>query len=195
MKFHDIQQGTDEWFNLRKGKLTASRFADLFASKTTAAYNKVILQCVYERLTNERPDDFKSAYMERGNEMEYHAVELYQEMTFKRIKNGGFFEFTEWIGASPDGLIDDDGLLQIKSPAWNTHLDYLINKKIPKEYETQVQGEMLCTGRKYCDLMFFHPNLKPVIHRIERNENIIADILNKCDEAVVIIKNYLNKLQ
>lgn len=194
MIYHNVIQGTEEWFSLRRGKFTSSNFSDLMMGKTTAGYNKAILKPVYERLVNESPDDFKSAYMERGNEIEPEAVRHYEGLTFEKVHNGGFFEVNEWVGASPDGLIGSDGLLQIKSPAWNTHLGALSGDKTPKEYLIQVQGELMVTGRKWCDLMFFHPKLKEVITRIEADKTIQGEIASEINAGIEKAKSILNKL-
>ncbi len=171
MIHHYVIQGSDELFALRRGKFTSSNFADLFMGKSTAGYKKAVLKPVYERLVNESPDDFKSAYMQRGNELEPLAIEYYQQNTFTKVRPGGFFELDDWTGASPDGLIGKYGLLQVKCPAWNTMLGALSgDKKVLDEYEIQVQGELYVTGRKWSDLMFWHPKLEPVIIRINSDE-------------------------
>ena len=183
MKFHDIEQGTEEWFELRKGKFTASAFNDLFMAKSTKGYEKAIYKVVFERLTDESPEDFTSDYMERGKELESEARETYEMMTFRKVSNGGFVELSEWIGCSPDGWVED-GLIEIKCLAFNTMINYLLEKKLPKIYEKQVQGQLYVTGAKWCDFMCYHPKLKPLIIRIERDESMIKEIADKLTESI-----------
>lgn len=195
MKHHEVIQGSEEWFALRRGKFTSSNFADLFCGKTTAAYKKAVLKPVYERLTDESPDDFKSAYMERGNELEPLAIEYYERLKFVRVKPGGFFEMSEWVGASPDGLIGSDGMLQVKCPAWNTMIAALTgDPKILTEYEWQVQGELMVTGRKWSDLLFWHPKLEPVIIRINADHEKRAKLVSELETAYHSATVMLEKL-
>ena len=194
-KYFDIEQNTDEWINLRIGKFTASMFSDLMGSKNTLTYQKAINKVVFEILTNEVPENFTSGYMERGHELEPLAKELYSMMTFNDVSNGGFFSYGNYIGASPDGLIDDDGLLEIKSPSFNTMINYLLRESLPIEYKYQVQGQLFVTNRKWCDFMAYHPKLKPLIIRVERDEDIITDIQTRLNEAIETVINRIKLLQ
>ena len=194
-KYFDIEQNTDEWINLRMGKFTASMFSDLMGSKNTLTYQKAINKIVFEILTNEVPENFTSGYMERGHELEPLAKELYSMMTFNDVSNGGFFSYGNYIGASPDGLIDDDGLLEIKSPSFNTMINYLLRESLPIEYKYQVQGQLFVTNRKWCDFMAYHPKLKPLIIRVERDEDIITDIQTRLNEAIETVINRIKLLQ
>lgn len=159
MIHHLIEQNSEEWLKLRSGKFTASTFADLFATKTTQAYKKAIRKVVFERLTGESPESFSNDWMNRGHELEPIARKEYEDYTFNTVSDGGFFEYNEWVGASPDGLIGEDGLIELKCPAYNTFIDYLINNKLPSEYLYQVQGQLFVTGRKWCDFTAYHPKL------------------------------------
>jgi putative phage-type endonuclease len=200
MIFHDIQQNTEEWEALRLGKFTASTFADLFATKSTAKYRNAIRKVVFERLTGESPESFKSDWMDRGHELEPFAREAYENYSFDTIQNGGFFEMNEWTGASPDGLIGEDGQIEIKCPAYSTFIDYLINQKLPSEYLYQVQGQLFVTGRKWCDFVAYHPKLPLVVVRVLPDPEVIASIevalLNAIRESEVMIEciNQLNKV-
>lgn len=195
-KFIDVIQGSDEWFELRKGKFTASNIKDLFMSPTTAGYEKAIYKVVFERLSGALVEsEFKSAYMQRGNDLEQQAREAYELITFNKVDNGGFFEMSEWIGASPDGLINEDGLLEIKCPAYNTMINYLIKKELPKEYYYQVHSQILICDKKYCDFFAYHPNLDKVIIRVERDEKICNEINKKIKESILKVKEIIKGLQ
>lgn len=193
MKFHDIEQGSEEWLSLKRGKFTCSKFGDLFMAKNTAGYRNAIYQVVFERLTGETPESFSGNWMERGHEFEAEGREKYELITFNKISNGGFCELNEWIGGSPDGFVGKN-LIECKCPKYSTQIDYLIEKKLPKIYEKQVQGQLYVTGVKWCDFMCYHPKLKPLIIRVERDEEIIKEIESKLLENIEKAKLILKKL-
>ena len=195
MKHHKVQQNTDEWLQLRQGKFTASTFSDLFAKPTTAAYQKAIYKVAYEILTGESPESYSNDYMQRGHELEPLAKKAYEMETFNVVEDAGFFEYNEFIGASPDGLVGEEGLVEIKCPAFNTMISYLIDPKLPSQYKHQVHGQLLVTGRKWCDFMCYHPKLKPVIIRIERDERFIKEIETKLNESIIEVHNILNLIK
>lgn len=193
--FYDVEQNSEEWMQLRLGKFTASSFKQLFAAKSTLDYRKCINQVVYEILTGEQPESFSNQYMERGHELEPIAREIYSMKTFNDIDNGGFFELNKYVGCSPDGLIGDNGLIEIKCPSFNTMIEYLENKTLPNEYKYQVHGQLFVTGREYCDFMAFHPKLKPFILRIGRDEAMCAQIDLALKEAIKTVEFKLNNLR
>jgi predicted phage-related endonuclease len=195
MKFH-IEQGTDNWLNLRSGKFTASSIKNLFAKETTAAYQNEIYRVVFERLTGKRVEsEYQSAYMKRGQELEPHARTRYELITFNKVDNGGFFEMTEWAGASPDGLIGEDGILEVKSPAFGTMIKYLIEKKLPNEYYYQVHSQLLITGRQWCDFVAFHPDLETLVIRVNADKAVMAEINKKIKESILKVKETLKLLK
>ena len=184
MKWYDIEQNSEEWLELRLGKFTASSFADLFMKKDTATYEKAILRVVFERLTGESPEFFESEYMKRGHEIESLARQEYEETRFEDVQPGGFFVLNEYVGASPDGLIGDDGLLEIKSPAFNTMIKYLQARTLPIQYKWQVQGQLLVTGRKWCDFMAYHPKLPVFITRVYPDQAATELLKAELDTAI-----------
>lgn len=196
MKFHNVEQGTEEWFALRQGKFTASCIKDLFMGSTTAGYEKAIYKVVFERLSGKRVEsEFKSSYMQRGNDLEEEARQHYSLVTFNKVDNGGFFEFDEWTGASPDGLVADNGILEIKCPAYNTMINYLIKKELPKEYYYQVHSQLLITGREYCDFFAYHPDMESFVLTVNRDEKICKEIEKKLKESVLKVKSIIKQLQ
>jgi len=195
MIFHDIEQGTQEWLDLRRGKFTASTFKDLFMKETTQGYQDAIYKVAFERMTNESPESFTSNWMERGTKLEPEAKEWYELETYNKVHNGGFFEYNDWIGASPDGLIGDGGLIEIKCPKFSTIMDYLLRKELPKTYFYQVHGQLLVTGRKWCDFVAYHPKFKNLIIRVERDKKIDAEILDKLFKAIKEVEQIINKLR
>lgn len=189
MIYHDIQQNTDEWYQLRLGKFTASMFKDVMAKETTAAYTNIIYQVVYERLSGEITNGYTNEWMERGKELEPEA-RLWYELNFEEVSNGGFF-CDDWVGASPDGLIGTEGLIEIKCPKPSTHIQYLMGKELPSTYQWQVQGQLYVTDRKWCDFVSYHPKLKPMVIRVERDDKLISELKEKLEESINKTKQIL----
>ena len=195
MIFHNISQNTDEWLELRRGKFTASIFNDLFMKETTATYQNALYKVAYERMTNDVPESYTNYDMQRGHDLQPEAQAMYELETFNKVHNGGFFTHSDFVGASPDGLIGEDGLIEIKCPKYNTMIGYLLNsyrKKVPLEYMRQIQGQLYITNRKWCDFASYHPKLRPLIIRVERDEEMISEIqtilLDSTNRAIQIIK-------
>lgn len=195
MIFNDVDQNSPEWLELRKGKFTASTFKDLFMKETTQGYQDAIYKVAFERLTNESPESFSNEWMQRGHELESEARRWYELETFNKVHNGGFFEYNSWIGASPDGLIGDDGLIEIKCPKYSTMMDYLIKKELPKAYYYQVHGQLLVTDRQWCDFVAYHPSLPKLILRIERDKEVDKEIFEKLFKAIKEVEQIINKLK
>jgi len=193
MTFHDVEQNTDEWMDLRRGKFTCSVFGDLFMAHKTAGYRNAIYQIVFERLTGETPEGFSGNWMERGHEFESEGLEKYELITFNKVSNGGFCELSEWVGGSPDGFTKP-GLVECKCPKYSTQIDYLIEKKLPKIYEKQVQGQLYVTGAEWCDFMCYHPKLNPLVIRIYPDEAIISEIKEKLEEGISKVKHIIKQL-
>lgn len=187
MNVIDVVQGTEAWKKARVGHVTASKISDVMAkgkngkeATTRANYRAEI---VVELLTGEPYEDgITSKDMKRGTEMEPYARELYQQQSSLEVVQTGFVlhPTIDWAGASPDGLVGDDGLLEIKCPKSKTHLIYLLSDKIPSDYEKQMLWQMACTGRSWCDFVSYDnrfPKHKQLfIKRLERNKSKIADI-------------------
>lgn len=191
----NLIQGTPEWHKVRSGKFTASTFVDLFAKETTQAYQGAINDVVYGKLTGEPVESFSNDIMKRGNEMEPFAREQYELETFNKVNQVGFIELNEWVGYSPDGLIGDDGLLEIKCPKHSTLIEYHLSQKIPTKYYWQMQGGLYVTGRLWCDYYVYHPKLKPLLIRVERNEPDIKLLEEKLNEVIEIAKQRIEKLK
>lgn len=195
MKFYDVEQNSLEWLSLRRGKFTASTFKDLFMKETTQGYQDAIYKVAFERLTNESPESFTNEWMNRGHELEQEAREWYELETYNKVHNGGFFEYNKWTGASPDGLIGDNGLIEIKCPKFSTQIDYLLKRELPKNYYYQVYGQLLVTDRQFCDFIAYHPKFKNLIIRIERDKGVDKMILEKLDKAIKEVETIINKLK
>ena len=179
-----MQQGTDEWFAARLGKVTASRAADVMTKKGSAARANLLAQLVLERLTNTKGESFSSAAMQWGVDQEPFARAAYEAHSGVWVDTVGFVQHPtiERAGASPDGLVGQDGLVEIKCPNTATMIDTLSTGKVPSNYTTQMQMQMACTGRAWCDYAVFDSRM-PVkaqlfVKRVQRDQKFIDD-LNK----------------
>ena len=202
-----IEQGTPEWFAQRLGKVTASRVADVIA-KTKTGYStsreNYMAQLVCERLTGTVAESFTNAAMQWGTDNEPLARAAYEAYADVLVDEVAMITHPriEQAGASPDGLVGDDGLVEIKCPNTATHIDTLLTQTVPGKYVTQMQWQMACTGRQWCDFVSFDPRmpkeLQLFIKRVNRDDEQIAmlekevlSFLEELDEKV----NKLNDLK
>ena len=156
-----MQQRTDEWLAARAGKVTASCLDDVMASKTTAAYQNYMAKLICERLTGKAEQTLVSAAMQRGTDLEPLARDFYVVETGAMVEEVGFYAHPTITnsGASPDGIIGTDGLIEIKCPNTATHIKTLESKKPALKYMRQMQWQMACTGRLWCDFVSFDDRL------------------------------------
>lgn len=194
-------QRTEEWFTARIGKVTASRVADLMA-KTKSGYStsrdNYMAQLVCENITKTKAEGFTNAAMEWGTEQEPFARAAYEAKTGEMVEEVGFVPhpLIEWAGASPDGLVGPDGLVEIKCPNTATMIDTLLTGKVPGKYNTQMQFQMACTGRHWCDYVVFDPRMPAkaqlFVKRVFRDDAFIqemeAEIVNFLVEVNVQIQ-------
>ena len=159
-------QRTAEWFEARTGCLTASAVADILKSKKTGKYNKsresLMNIIIAERVSGIARENCTSAAMQWGIDHEDDARTAYEVHTGNLVELTGFIPHPEvkYLGASPDGLIDDDGVLEIKCPNPATHISYLRGGVVPEEYRPQVLLQLVVTGRKWCDFVSYDPRAK-----------------------------------
>ena len=199
-----IEQRTEEWFKQRLGKVTASAISNVIAKTKTgvsASRETYSTQLTLERLTGQQAEFYTNAAMEWGTATEpkaRQAYEIYREVFVDEV---GFIThpMIEMSGASPDGLVGDDGLVEIKCPESKTQMETLLNQKVPTKYMPQMQWQMACTGRKWCDFVSFDPrmpeNLRLFVQRVERNDEYIVmleqevrDFLLDIDRKVEILR-------
>lgn len=180
-----IVQGSEEWFAVRAGKVTASRVADVIARTKTgygASRANYAAQLVAERLTGTVEKGFTNAAMQWGTDQEPNAREAYEYRTGAFVDQVGFIDHPTiaMTGASPDGLIGDDGMLEIKAPQTATHIETLLSRKIPGKYQTQMAWQMACAGRAWCDFVSYDPRLPShmslFVQRYERDDALIAEL-------------------
>lgn len=186
MKIIDVEQGTPEWHAARAGRVTASRIADLTAKTKTgpsASRANYAAELVAERLTGKVAEGgFKSAAMEWGNQYEPEACSHYALETGEVLTKVGFVlhPTIDRAGASPDRLVGDDGLAEIKCPNTATHIDTLLSEKVPGNYMKQMQWQLACTGRHWCDFISYDPRLPGPMRffckRVARDDALIAEL-------------------
>lgn len=181
----EIVQGSTEWHALRIGKVTASRVADVIARTKSgwgASRANYMAELIAERLTGEPAEKFTNAAMAWGTEKEPDARAAYEFFRDAQVAEVGFIEHPSILmaGASPDGLVGDAGLVEIKCPNTATHLDTLLTQAIPARYVTQMTWQMACAGRAWCDFVSFDPRLPETmslfVKRVERDDSLIASL-------------------
>jgi hypothetical protein len=157
-KFHDVQQNTDEWQALRLGKATASSFGCFMANYGRAfgePAQRYALQIALERLTGKKAEhSFSNDHMERGHEQEPVARMMYAEQHFADVQNGGFFDCGQY-GDSPDGLVSELGVIEIKSVIAATHYANMLRGNFDPAYKWQLIGHLDCTGRDWVDFISY----------------------------------------
>jgi len=198
-----MEQGTEEWFTIRIGKVTASRVADVIAKTKTgysATRDNYMAQLVCERLTGQKGDSFSNAAMQHGTDTEPLARAAYEAYADVLVDEVGFVPHPtiEMAGASPDGLVGEDGLLEIKCPNTATHIETLISKVVPGKYNTQMQFQMACTGRQWCDFVSFDNRLPEMfqmfVTRVQRDEVFIRLIEAEIVQFIAELDDKINKL-
>lgn len=199
-----IEQGSKEWKAERAGKATASRIADVMAktkSGPAASRANYLAQLVAERLTGEPSEGFVSAAMAHGTATEPEARNAYAFATDNDVVQVGFIPHPtiEWSGASPDGLVGDDGLVEIKCPNTATHIETLRGDGIDRKYLLQMQWQMACTGRKWCDFVSYDPRLPGSmslhIKHVHRDEMLIAEIQREVSAFLKEVAETVAELQ
>jgi putative phage-type endonuclease len=198
-----MDQGSESWFQVRIGKVTASRVADVIAKTKTgysASRDNYMAQLVCERLTGQKGESFTNAAMQHGTETEPLARAAYEALQDVLVDEVGFVPHPtiEMAGASPDGLVGDDGLLEIKCPNTATHIDTLLSQTVPGKYNTQMQFQMACTGRKWCDFVSFDnrlpEELQLFVTRVPRDEVFIRLIESEIVQFLAELDDKINKL-
>jgi putative phage-type endonuclease len=166
---------------------------DALAGPETAARRNYLIQLVTERLTGQQQESFSSAAMQRGTDLEPVARMAY-EATNGFVDKAGFYKHQsiEWFGASPDGLAGDDGLVEIKCPNSTTHVDYILEGKVPTKYKRQMLAQLACTGRKWCDFVSFDDRLPEHLQLFVVRFEPKPEEIDKLQEGVI---KFLNDVQ
>lgn len=199
-----LEQGSEEWMQARLGKVTASRVADVIARTKSgwgAGRKNYLAELVAERLTGVAAESYQNAAMKWGIETEPQARAAYGFFQEATVEEVGFIDHPgiAMTGASPDGFVGEEGMVEIKCPNTATHIDTLLTKAIPGKYHTQMQWQMACAGRLWCDFVSFDPrmpeDLRLFVHRVERDgvligdlEAAVTDFLAELDKTVAALR-------
>lgn len=196
MRVSNHEQGSEEWLQSRLGRPTASNFGKLITptGKASSSAQGYIDQLIAERITGEMPEFFKSEAMQRGNDLEPHAKATYEFQNDVEVVEVGLCLHDDYeCGCSPDGLIGEDGGIEIKCPLPGTHISYLRDGCIPAKYIPQVQGCLWITGREWWDFMSYHPSMKDLVVRVYRDEPYIKKMIVEVVKAVETIESEFEK--
>lgn len=195
------EQGTPEWLKERCGHLTASVFVDVMSEGRKAGRKNLIAKLVAERLTGEPGESFTNAAMQWGTENEAIARSAYELKQGVLVSEVGFIkhDYIFWAGASPDGLVGDKGLVEIKCPNTATHIEYFTTRTPPENYTLQMQWQMACTNRLWCDLVSFDPRLPPeyqmMVVRVERDDIKIKKMEDAAEKFLQEVSDTIAKLK
>jgi hypothetical protein len=179
MQVIDCVQGSEEWFLARAGIPTASEFSTILAKGRSGAESKTrrtyMLKLAGERITGRPMESFSNAHTERGKLMEEEARNFYAFLTDTDPQQVGFMR-NDLAGASPDSLIGDDGLLEIKTALPYILAEIILKDQFPPEHRAQTQGQFWVSGRAWVDLIVYWPSMPSFIKRAHRDERYIADL-------------------
>lgn len=198
-----IEQYSDEWFEARVGKATASRVADIIARTKTgwgASRKNYLAELVAERLTGRPAERYSNAAMQWGLDTEPQARAAYEFFQDAVVQEVGFIEhpMIPMTGASPDGYVGDKGMVEIKCPNTATHIDTLLNRTVDGKYITQMQWQMACASRDWCDFVSFDPrmpeHLRLFVKRIERDDERIGELERAVKEFLAEVDATIAKL-
>lgn len=199
-----MEQRSAEWFAVKCGKIGAGRVHDI-TTKTRTGYGasraNVMAEIVCERLTGRFTESFTTASMQWGIDQEAAARDLYSARTGQLIEEVGWVDHPTIAdaGCSPDGLVGDDGLIEIKCPNTATALDYVLSRKIPARYQTQMQWQMACSSRAWCDFVSFDPrlpeHLQMLVIRVERDDQCIKELEAEVRDFLVEVEQKVQQLK
>lgn len=199
MEIINCEQGSKTWLKARLGVATASNFSKIVTSKgePSKQLKPYAIKLASELLTVEHEESFLNKDMERGNELEPEARQAYQEYVFCEVQEVGFMSCKD-CGYSPDGLVGEDGLIEIKCPNQTTHTKYLYEDRLPVEYWAQCQGGLMVSGRKYLDFISYNPTFEHnslFIKRVYRDEDFIKKLIQGIVKVIQIRDEFLAKIE
>lgn len=196
LEVFNFEQGSDEWKNARTGVITASCFSQILPGGKGKTRRTYLLKIASERITGNQADTFSNAHMERGHEQESAARDLYVEQNNVEVTQCGLMK-NFGLGYSPDGLVADDGLIEIKSKFAHLQAEILLDDEIPSEHIAQLQGGLLISERKYIDFISFCPGMPLFIKRVFRDEDYISklkvEIFNFEEEVQKAVNTIVSK--
>jgi putative phage-type endonuclease len=205
MIIHNCEQGSEEWKKIRIGKVTMSRASDILAKGVGSAPSKTrqgyLYEIASEVLTGQMKDSYTNAAMEYGTLTEPLARAAYQQSETVDVQQVGFVEHGDFhgVGCSPDGILGDDGLLEIKCPNTSTQIQRVLSGEFPSEYQAQVQGQLWVCQREWCDFLSYDGRIKgPASYfkvRVYRDEEFIKKLTAAVDLFIVELNEILEKVK
>ena len=183
--YNGIEQGSEEWLKIRLGKVTASGVADVLAktkSGVSASRGNYLIKLAIQRVTGVVEETYTNDAMQWGKDNEAQARVAYEVASGNFVDQVAFVDHPTiaWFGASPDGLVNQDGLVEIKCPNSATHWSYIKDDGPPTKYYIQMQAQMACTGRSWCDFVSYDPRMPErsqlFIKRVMREDSYIAEM-------------------
>jgi len=201
-----MEQRTEEWFAARLGKVTASKMNDVLAkikSGEAAMRKNYKMQLATERLTGKQTDFYMNQAMQDGIDREDTARQIFEIVRDIKVEQVGFIDHPtiKMSGASPDGLLPDGGILEIKCPIETTHTTNLLERKLPSRYLPQVQWQLSCAGKdyKYANFVSYNPNFEPKLQliyvEVERDEDYIAMLEEEVNTFITEVDDIVNQLR
>jgi len=181
MKIIPVIQNTDKWFAVRCGVPSASNFEKIVTTKgePSKQAQKYMWQLAGEAITETKEETYQNSAMLRGVELESEARSFYELVKDVQVEQVGFCIHDVGFGCSPDGMVGNDGLIEIKCPSLAVAVGYLLDGVAPIDYFQQLQGQLLVTGRKWCDFISYYPGLPPLIVRVEPDKEFIEKLHNE----------------
>jgi len=194
-----IEQGGEDWLNIRMGFVTASKFKDVQAKGAGKTRKTYMYQIAAEIITGEREEGFSSKSIEHGTYTEPTARAMYELDNGVDVEQIAFAHFDDIkIGCSPDGLVGDRGLVEIKCPNTTTQIETFLSGKMPTSHMAQVQGQMWVMDRDWCDFVSFDPRINGAASyfctRIEKNEDYCKDLARECSMFLAELEEIIKKL-
>jgi len=199
-----VQQGTPEWHQLRLGKVTASRVADILAKTKTgpsASRGNYLIELALQRVTKTIEESYTNAAMEWGTQTEPQARVAYEVSTGNFVDQVAFIDHPSiaGFGCSPDGLVGDDGLIEIKCPNSATHWSYIKANEPPTKYFIQMQAQMAVTGAKWCDFVSFDPRMPErsqlLIVKVPRDSEFIFNMEEEIKQFLSEVEAEVNLME
>ena len=194
MQIFDVEQGTAEWFEVRRGIPTASQFKAILAKGEGKTRRTYMLKLAGELLTGERMESFSNEHTERGHEMEPEARDLYQFQTGAEVRKVGFIRSGR-AGCSPDSLIGENGGLEIKSQSPHLLIETILKDEFPSEHKAQVQGTLWITKREWWDIAVYYRGVPLFIKRAYRDEPYIQTLATEVDRFNAELDEVVRKVR
>lgn len=194
MKVYNFHQRSPEWYDIRRLKGTASNATEIIACGKGL---DTLAKSLVEEYFNPNFKEYSNEHTDRGNELEPIARSIYEFEFEEAVDNVGFIEYNEYIGCSPDGLIGEDGLLEIKCPSDNNYLTLYFEEKYPKKYYNQIQMQLLITGREWCDLFIYNPNFERYFlkERVLKSVKYSEKLIKGFEKIEELIKKYKSEYE